>query len=1199
VKHLTMTLITLSLVALLLGACVPPPASPPMPIASPVVAPAATETAAGPSAPAGEWQTYTDAEVGFSIQVPTAWSNETLPDQNGGAIHGMAFTGPEGGVEVYWGVGFGGACPNGTEPVQLAQGELPACHATNADGTEVWSQIGYEVSGGNSFSVRAYTSDAQPSSHDLVLQVLATLTFMPPAQPQAGTDGPSTAAVPTATPATAADLLPSWNPGPAKNTILQFVADVTDQAGPSYVPPADRIAVFDNDGTLWTEKPIPVQADFVFQRIVDLAPEHPEWQTTQPYQAVLEQDVETLQSLSAEEVEELVFATHAGMTEEEFDATVKAFLATAKHPRFGVPYTETVYQPMLELLAFLQANGFKTFIVSGGGVEFMRAFSEEVYGIPREKVIGSSLQYEFQQTSDGSVLIRQPEMVSFDDRAMKPANIQLDIGRRPILAGGNSNGDLEMFQYTGGDEGPFLDLAIVHDDAEREYDYLTNTDELMTAAAQNPWMFVSMKNDFKTVFPTPAGAAAASPATPTARVPLKDALDTLEPQDVWQNFYDLTQIPRPSHHEEQVRDFLAQFGRDLGLETIVDDVGNVLIRKPASPGMEGRQGVILQAHMDMVPQKTPDSTHDFLTDPIDAYVDGEWVVADGTTLGADDGSGIAIAMGILQSQTVSLGPIEALFTVNEEDGLDGALGLQPGVLQGSILINLDSENEGEFTIGSAGGEYANIETTYAETAVPAGVTAYTVSVSGLQGGHSGVDINLGRGHAVKLLVRLLSAAAGEYGVRVAQITGGTAANAIPRDASALVVVPAAQADAFLKGVQEFEGIVRSELAAVEPDLKVQATPADMPGKVMDETAQRTLLDALYGTPQGVIRMSDAVPDLVETSTNMGIVDVGDGQVEVTCLSRSSVDSELEDVGQMIASVWDLAGVEVVLSGGYSGWNPNPDSPILLLMEDVYKTMYGQDPSVTAIHAGLECGTIVSKYPGMDAISIGPTLQNVHTPNERLLIATVKKLNDFLLETLKQIPEKSTTESGAQAPVEEATPVAEQTPSATITATQVITYVPGSPTGEPREGSCWTNSLAVWREDAWRCTVGNDIFDPCFAEDGSVICGANPTTTTVSFALTLTEPLPAPEVPPDTANHAWLVELADGTVCEFATGATGGVGDERINYFCPSSDPTQSVVILGDLQPGTVWMASWAVLTGSMPDLTVLESAEMPIRTVWR
>ena len=250
--------------------------------------------------------------------------------------------------------------------------------------------------------------------------------------------------------AATADPLPSWNPGPAKDTILKFVADVADPASPSYVPPADRIAVTDNDGTLWTEKPIPVQAAFVSPRIAQMAPDHPEWQTTQPYQAVLEQDAETLQSLSAEDVEKLIFTTHAGMTEEEFEAEAKAFLDTAKHPRFGVPYTETVYQPMLELLAFLRANGFKTFIVSGGGVEFMRTFSEEVYGIPRENVIGSSLQYEFQQTSDGSVLVRQPELVSFDDREMKPVNIQLHIGRRPILAVGNSDGDLAMFQYTGG-----------------------------------------------------------------------------------------------------------------------------------------------------------------------------------------------------------------------------------------------------------------------------------------------------------------------------------------------------------------------------------------------------------------------------------------------------------------------------------------------------------------------------------------------------------------------------------------------------------------------------------------------------------------------------------------------------------------------------------------------------------------------------
>ena len=306
----------------------------------------------------------------------------------------------------------------------------------------------------------------------------------------------------------AADPLPSWNPGPTKSAIVEFVADVTDTEAPSYVAPADRIAVFDNDGTLWTEKPIPVQANFVFARIAEMAPEHPEWQTTEPYQAVLEQDTATLEKLSAEDVEKLLFTTHAGMTEEEFEATAAEFLATARHPRFGVPYTATVYQPMLELLAFLQANGFKTFIVSGGGVEFMRVFSEEVYGIPRENVIGSSLQYQFRQTPDGSVLVRQPELVSIDDRAMKPANIQLAIGRRPILAAGNSNGDLEMLQYTGGrrassaeGEVPYLNLLVVHDDAKREYDYLTNTDEVMSAAAQSPWLFASIQKDFKTVFP--------------------------------------------------------------------------------------------------------------------------------------------------------------------------------------------------------------------------------------------------------------------------------------------------------------------------------------------------------------------------------------------------------------------------------------------------------------------------------------------------------------------------------------------------------------------------------------------------------------------------------------------------------------------------------------------------------------------------
>jgi dipeptidase D len=507
---------------------------------------------------------------------------------------------------------------------------------------------------------------------------------------------------------------------------------------------------------------------------------------------------------------------------------------------------------------------------------------------------------------------------------------------------------------------------------------------------------------------TPAAipeATAATPVSSMAKVPLKDALGTLEPQDVWQNFYDLTQVPRPSHHEEQVRDFLVQFGEGLGLETIVDGAGNVLIRRPTAKGMENREGVVLQAHMDMVAQSAPGVAYDSLTDPINAYVEGDWVAADGTTLGADDGIGVAIAMAVLQSQTPPLGPIETLFTVNEEDGMDGALGLQPGLLQGTILINMDWEAEGTFLISSAGGEYAHVVAPYDEVNTPRGMHAYQVSVSGLTGGHSGTEINLGRGHATKLLMRLLSEATPEYGLRLAQITGGTAANAIPQEATALVIVPAAQADAFLKYVGEYQEIVRAELQATEPSLAVGAAAANLPSKVMAKDAQRPLLDALYGTPQGVMRMSDVVQGLVETSNNMGIVQGVDGELDVTCYPRSSVDTELDDVAHMIASVWDLAGMEVTFDGRYPGWKANPDSPILGLMETVYHDLYGVDPENVSVHAGTECGVIQAAYPGMDAISLGATLKDVHTPAERVEIDTVKKLNDLLLETLRRVPEK--------------------------------------------------------------------------------------------------------------------------------------------------------------------------------------------------
>jgi dipeptidase D len=421
--------------------------------------------------------------------------------------------------------------------------------------------------------------------------------------------------------------------------------------------------------------------------------------------------------------------------------------------------------------------------------------------------------------------------------------------------------------------------------------------------------------------------------------------------------------------------------------------------------MESRQGVILQAHMDMVWQQAPGMSRDPLLDPIQAIVDGEWVVTDGTTLGADDGIGMAMAMAILQSEALKLGPLEVLFTVNEEDGMDGALGLQPGLLTGSILINLDQETEGEFLIGSAGGEYVTVEATVAEVPVPAGVAAFRLTVLGLKGGHSGVHIHLGRGHATKLLVRFLMAASEMYGLRLADLTGGTAANAIPREASALVVVPDAQVAGFQEAVQQFQTTVQAELAAVEPDLAVQAIPADLPDRVLDPQAQRTLIDALYATPQGVMRMSDAVPGLVETSTNLGIVVINEGQIEVKCLARSSVDTAVADVTQMIASVWDLAGMQAERSGSYGGWRPVPSSAILGLMQQVYRELCGQEAQATAIHAGLECGTIGSKVPGLDMISIGPTLQDVHSPAERLKIATVQKVMDLLVETLKRIPEK--------------------------------------------------------------------------------------------------------------------------------------------------------------------------------------------------
>ncbi|MEI6455342.1 MAG: aminoacyl-histidine dipeptidase [bacterium] len=477
----------------------------------------------------------------------------------------------------------------------------------------------------------------------------------------------------------------------------------------------------------------------------------------------------------------------------------------------------------------------------------------------------------------------------------------------------------------------------------------------------------------------------------------------LEPKSLWKHFYSLTQIPRPSKKEEKIREFITNFGKSLALETIVDEVGNVIIRKPATPGMENLKGVILQGHLDMVPQKNSDKVHDFEKDPIETIIDGEWVRANGTTLGADNGMGVAAAMAVLESKDLKHGPIEALFTSDEETGMTGATGLKPGMIKGEILINMDSEDEGELYIGCAGGTNGNFTFRYSESSVPAGSAALKINVTGLKGGHSGVDIHLGRGNANKIVTRLLWLGTKNFGVRLASIDGGSLRNAIPREAFALITLPNDKKDGFIKFLKEFTEIARKELSAVEPDLKIEAVDTDLPKSLIEEKIQLNFLDALYGCPNGVIRMSNEMKGLVETSTNLAIVKSGNGVIKIQCLLRSSVDSAKDDLECMMQSVFELAGAGFVFDGKYPGWKPNPGSAILKTMLDIYNKKFGRIPEIRAIHAGLECGILGGSYPGWDMSSFGPTIRYPHSPDEKVNIATVQKFWDFLVETLKNIP----------------------------------------------------------------------------------------------------------------------------------------------------------------------------------------------------
>jgi dipeptidase D len=480
----------------------------------------------------------------------------------------------------------------------------------------------------------------------------------------------------------------------------------------------------------------------------------------------------------------------------------------------------------------------------------------------------------------------------------------------------------------------------------------------------------------------------------------------LEPKALWAHFYDICQVPHPSKKEDKIRQFMVDFGKKTGLETIVDKIGNVIIRKPATPGMENRKGIVLQGHMDMVPQANSGSTHDFEKDPIKPWIDGEWMRATETTLGADNGMGVAAAMAILEAKDLVHGPIEALITTDEETGMTGAQGLEAGLLKGDILMNLDSEDEGELYVGCAGGIDAVATGKYDEEPVSKNYTGYALTAKGMKGGHSGMDIILGRANANKVLFRFLYEISKKMEVKIASVQGGSLRNAIPREAFATVAVPADKVAKFEKEVKTLEKIVKKEFAATEPTLEFFCEKAKTPAKVMNAKSQAQYVRAIYACPNGVERMSDSMAGLVETSDNLAVISIKNGKVSVAALVRSSVNSAKDDLAQKIAATFELVeGCTVKLSGSYPGWNPNMNSDILKTAQETYKKLYGKVPEIKAIHAGLECGLLGAKYPNWDMISLGPTIRSPHSPDERVNIPSVDKFWKFLVEILKNVPKK--------------------------------------------------------------------------------------------------------------------------------------------------------------------------------------------------
>jgi dipeptidase D len=479
----------------------------------------------------------------------------------------------------------------------------------------------------------------------------------------------------------------------------------------------------------------------------------------------------------------------------------------------------------------------------------------------------------------------------------------------------------------------------------------------------------------------------------------------LKPQQVWNKFADLNAVPRPSKKETHVIAFMKDFGENLGLETIEDEVGNVIIKKPATAGMENRKTIVMQSHLDMVHQKNSDTVFDFDTQGIEMFIEGDWVKAEGTTLGADNGLGVATIMAILESTDIPHPAIEALFTIDEETGMTGAMGLKGGLLSGEILLNLDTEEDDEIGVGCAGGIDVTATRTYNEEETPEFKIGYKISVKGLQGGHSGMQIHEGLGNANKIMNRILFDGFENFGLRISEIDGGSLRNAIPRESNAIVAIDAISEDAFLLEMALISTAIKKELKTMEPDLDISVIGIDTPNKIMDLGVQEGVTRALYAAQNGVYRMSPDIPGLVETSNNIARVLIKDGNIHIGCLTRSSVESSKMDLANTLRSTFELTGCEVEFSGDYPGWAPNMDSAILKVIEKLYEDLNGEKPKVAACHAGLECGILGQNYPEMDMISFGPNIKGAHSPDERAQISSVKKYWKFVLEILKQIPEK--------------------------------------------------------------------------------------------------------------------------------------------------------------------------------------------------